>query len=180
MNMNRKLERWCILPIVFMLVSCNSGVPTNIATHPLGSPLISPVSTLASTIVPTISDADPRELIPTQSPTAAQIEGTISMEGSAPGVFHASLLLGDPTGSSPVGAFVALDVENAPRGYVGPDGTFVFPNVSPGTYVIVAWTPLSAYTVPDQTSGNPRIIEIKGNEHLNVGHINVPTAQGIQ
>jgi hypothetical protein len=91
------------------------------------------------------------------------------------GTFPADLYLGDPTGSNPIGAFIALDIQSAPKGYIKADGTFIFPNVPPGTYAILVWTPVGAYTVPDPASGSTWLIELKGNAHFDSGQIMVPS-----
>jgi hypothetical protein len=104
----------------------------------------------------------------------ASIEGAITMEGQPAGKLPATLYLGDPTGSNPMGAYVALDIETAIRGYVRSDGTFTFPNVPPGTYSIVVWTPAAAYIVPDPATGETWLIEMSADTHFDTGQITVP------
>jgi hypothetical protein len=162
--------KFAALVLLFALVSCGDGSPGSTE-----SPLVveqgeSPIATpLSATPVPT------QDLpIPTQDPQAGSIEGSIVMEGHSPGMFPATLYLGDPTGANPIGAYVALDIATAMQGYVKPDGTFVFPNVPPGIYSIIAWTPTAAYIVPNPSTGETWLIEITGNSHFDAGHILVP------
>lgn len=176
-----------ILLVLFLLsavlTSCTS--PTTTATpdtieSPLSlSPLVvqeeSPVVTPLPP-VPTTSEDLP---IPTQDPHMGSIGGSITMQGYPPGTFLATLYLGDPTGANPVGAYVSLDIETAVRGYVKSDGTFVFPNVPPGTYAILAWTPAGAYIVPDPSGESTWLIEVSESGRFDTGHILVP-ALGIQ
>ena len=183
-------------PIAFVLfllailaISCQ-GPPVNPTATPSSfeSPLALPEKE-AESPVPTPSPAalapaeefpSPTPEIPTPDPQLATVEGTIEMDGEPTGVFPATLYLGDPTGADPIGSFVSLDAETAPRGYVMADGTFVFPNVPPGTYSIVAWTPGGAYIVPDpSTSGQTWLVEVSGNTSFEAGHIFVP-AQSAQ
>jgi hypothetical protein len=117
---------------------------------------------------------DPQVPFPTQSPSMASIEGKIVMEGHAAGLFPASLYLGDPTGSQPPGAYIALNTDSAPEGYIKPDGSFVFPNVPTGIYAIVVWTPSSAYIVPHPLTGQTWLIQIEGAERFDAGTIQVP------
>jgi hypothetical protein len=119
----------------------------------------------------------PQEQPPDQRADLALIEGTISVEGYPPGQFPAYLYLADPAGSQPMGAYVALNTDTAPKGYVKPDGSFIFPNVPEGTYAIAVWTPTGAYIVPDPSTGQTWIMEIKGTERFNTGHIEVPKPQ---
>ena len=147
-------------------------LPAEEAESPLPTP--SPAEPAASQELPTPTPIP--EIIPTPDSELATVLGTIEMVGQATGGFPATLYLGDPTGADPIGAFVSLDVETAPRGYVKPDGTFIFPNVPPGTYSIVAWTPGGAYIVLDPASpGQTRLIEISGNGSFEAGEIFVPT-----
>jgi hypothetical protein len=173
--MNRSIRRVLfLLPIV--LISCTSGTTTPTAGSP-ESPL-SPLAVRNESPVTTPSPPTPTpavELpIPTQDPQIASIEGAITMEGQPVGKLPANLYLGDPTGSNPVGAYVALDIETAIRGYVRSDGTFVFPNVPPGTYSIVVWTPAAAYIVPDPATGETWLIEIATDTRFDTGQITVP------
>jgi len=96
------------------------------------------------------------------------------MDGHPAGVLPATLYLGDPTGSSTPGAYIALDIATAIRGYVAADGSFLFPNVPPGTYSIVVWTPVKAYIVPDEATGVARLVEVKDNARIDVGPVTVP------
>jgi len=104
----------------------------------------------------------------------ASIEGAITMQDQPVGELPATLYLGDPTGSNPMGAYVALDIETAIRGYVRSDGTFIFPNVPPGTYSIVVWTPAAAHIVPDPATGETWLIEISADTRFDTGQIIVP------
>jgi hypothetical protein len=170
---NRILLVLFLLSIVLM--SCASATPTDTLESPVSlSPLAvqeeSPVATPPPP-APTPSGDLP---IPTQDPQMGSIEGSITMQGYPPGTFPATLYLGDPTGADPAGAYVSLDIETAARGYVRSDGTFVFPNVPPGTYAILAWTPVGAYIVPDPSEGSTWLIEISGNSRFDTGHILVP------
>lgn len=138
-------------------------------------PEISPIPTptVSSVAAPAVEE----EIIPTRDPSKGVIEGSIAMDGQPVGVLPATLFLGDPTGSEPLGAYVALDTQTAPRGYLRPDGTFVFPNVLPGLYTIVVWTPNGSYLVPDPSTGHTWLIEIKPGADFRTGHIRIP-AQG--
>jgi len=158
-----------------VLVSCASATPTDTLESPVSlSPLAvqeeSPVATPPPP-APTPSGDLP---IPTQDPQMGSIEGSITMQGYPPGTFPATLYLGDPTGADPIGAYVSLDIKTAVRGYVGSDGTYVFPNVPPGTHAIAVWTPSGAYIVPDPATGSTWLIEVSGNSHFDTGHILVP------
>jgi hypothetical protein len=155
------------------LSGCTGVVPSRQITEaqvhlsplPFGS---SPVATPTAQVPERITE------IPTSNPNLASIAGSISIQGHPTGTFPADLYLGDPTGSNPIGAFVALDIQSAPRGYVRADGTFIFPNVPPGTYAILVWTPVGAYVVPDPITGVSWLIEVKGNAHFDAGQIVVP------
>jgi hypothetical protein len=163
-----------LLPVV--LVSCASAT----TTVTVGSPE-SPLSPLAvreespvATPSPPATTPAVELQVPTQDPQMASIEGSIAMEGYPAGGLPATLYLGDPTGANPMGAYVALDIETAIRGYVRSDGTFTFPNVPPGTYSVVVWTPAAAYIVPDPATGETWLIEISEDSRFDTGHIMVP------
>ena len=171
--------------LAVLAIGCQSRIVNPTATpssleSPLALPEEEPESPLPtpSPAAASLSEEFPTptpEEIPTQDPQLATVEGTIEMAGEPTGVFPATLYLGDPTGADPIGSFVSLDAENAPRGYVMADGAFVFPNVPPGTYSIVAWTPGGAYIVPDPSmSGQTWLVEISGNTSFEAGHILVP------
>jgi hypothetical protein len=161
-----------------VLTSCTSATTTatpDAIESPLSlSPLVvqeeSPVVTPPPP-APTPSGDLP---VPTQDPQMGSIEGSVTMQGYPPGTFLATLYLGDPTGANPVGAYISLDIETAVRGYVRPDGTFVFPNVPPGTYAILAWTPGGAYIVPDPSGEPTWLIEVSESSRFDTGHILVP------
>lgn len=167
-----------------VLTNCASPTPTvtsatpTVTTESFESPLSTPVVQAESPVATPPPDPTPTPpevlQIPTQDLQMASIEGSITMQGHPPGTFPATLYLGDPTGANPMGAYVSLDIETAARGYVKPDGTFIFPNVPPGTYAIVAWTPTGAYITPDPATGSTWLIEISGNSHFDAKHILVP------
>lgn len=163
-----------LLPVV--LIGCTSGTSTPTAGSP-ESPL-SPLAVRDESPVTTPSPPTPTpavELpIPTQDPQMASIEGAITMQDQPVGKLPATLYLGDPTGSNPMGAYVALDIETAIRGYVRSDGTFIFPNVPPGTYSIVVWTPAAAHIVLDPATGETWLIEISADTRFDTGQIIVP------
>jgi hypothetical protein len=154
-----------------------SGCTTILPSLPITDPQVhlSPVALGPSPVAtPPAPVPARRNEIPTPNPNLASITGSIAMEGQPQGAFPADLYLGDPTGSNPIGAFIALDTQSAPKGYIRADGTFIFPNVPPGMYVILVWTPVGAYAVPDPTTGSTWLIEIKGNAHFDSGQIMVP------
>jgi hypothetical protein len=165
---------WAALSIMLLVASCKSTDNTNIKS-PLATPiqLFSVLQSPVATSVPLATAVS----IPTQDSRLATIEGTIAMEGYPVGMLPATLFLGDPTGSNPVGAYIALDINTAPRGYVKPDGNFVFPNVPKGTFCILVWTAVGSYIVPNPATGHTWLIEIKGNERFNTGHISVSPSQ---
>jgi hypothetical protein len=132
------------------------------------SPLPTPTDATSASVSATA------EVMPTVDATLGSIVGTISMDDRPVGILPATLYLGDPTGSNPIGAYVSLDITTAIQGYHSSDGSFIFPNVPPGTYSIVVWTPLKAHIVPDEETGVARLIEIKDNARTDVGHIAVP------
>jgi hypothetical protein len=162
-----------------VLAGCASATttPTQHLESPV-SPLVvqqeSPVATPLPGPVPSEMPQTEDLPIPTQDPQMGSIEGSIIMQGYPPGTFPATLYLGDPTGSRPAGAYVALDVKTAIRGHVKSDGTFVFPNVPPGTYSLLAWTPAAAYVVSNPEDGNTWLIEISGNSPFDTGQIVIP------
>lgn len=162
--------------LVLALAGCKQATPLS-TTSPLPLRETQFASPLDGTPVP-----EPVEtvVVPTQDPKLGTITGSIVMQGQPAGVFPATLFLGDPTGSDPVGAYVSLDASTAPQGYVLPDGSFVFPNVPPGTYAILAWTPAGAYVVPDPSAGTTWLIEISGSESFDAGSIVVPPFQSQQ
>lgn len=162
--------------IAILLAGC-AGASVNPLESPV-SPLVvqekSPISTPLPSPVPSEIPQNEDRPIPTQDPQMGSIEGSIVMQGYPPGKLPATLYLGDPTGARPVGAYVALDIKTAVRGYVNPDGTFIFPNVPSGTYSILVWTPAAAYVVPDPETGSTWLIEISENNLFDAGHIVVP------
>lgn len=163
-----------VVIIGFLALSgCTNILPSMQITDPQVhlSPVALGPSPVATPLAPV---SERRNGIPTPNPNLASITGSIAMQGYPPGTFPADLYLGDPTGSNPVGAFIALDTQSAPKGYIRADGTFIFPNVPPGTYVILVWTPVGVYPVPDPTSGSTWLIELKGNAHFDSGQIMVP------
>ena len=166
--------RVVVLLIILFVAGCTG--PANpsdplLRTQPETQADVSPLVTHSPLVLPTSTPHGP---IPTYDPALGRIEGTIAMDGQLPGILPAELYLGDPTGAQPVGAYISLDATSAPRGYVKPDGSFVFPNVASGTYVILVWTPQGAYPVPDPETGYTWLIEITGTEVFNTGHIQVP------
>ena len=153
-----------------LLASCARTTPDSFES-PLSSQAMHNQSPLLATPV---GDSPKPDLIPTQDPKGPSIVGSIEMQGKPAGTFPATLFLGDPTKSEPVGAYVSLDIETAPRGYVLPDGDFVFPNVPPGTYAILVWTPAGAYVVPDPTARSTWLIEVSGSERFDTGYVLIP------
>lgn len=174
------MKRICVLVLasIIVLSGCTDVPPLAkvVETHEAVSPLPpadSPLPTPQPAPVQVLAPAEP-PAIPTPDADLATIEGSIAMSGHEPGVFPATLYLGDPSGSQPVGAYVALDVQTAPQGYVRPDGSFIFPNLRPGLYTIVVWTPGGAYLVPDPSTGHTWLIEVEGTASFQTGHIQVP------
>ena len=157
---------------VAALVSCTTVDGTGTTVSPVALP--SDLAMNGSSPIATPAMLNEPVVIPVQDPQLAMIEGSISMEGYPTGTLPATLYLGDPSGSNPLGAYVALDIKTAPRGYLQPDGAFVFPNVPARMYSLVLWTPNSAYIVPDPSTGNTWLIEIIDAERLDLGHIQVP------
>ena len=172
-----------ILIALFLLsiVLTGCGSATTTPTQPFESPVSPLVVQQESPVATPVPDPGPSEMpqgedipIPSQDPQMGSIEGSIVMQGYPPGTFPATLYLGDPTGSRPAGAYIALDIKTAMKGHVKSDGTFVFPNVPPGTYSLLAWTPAAAYIVSDPKDGNTWLIEISENSSFDTGQIVIP------
>lgn len=63
-----------------------------------------------------------------------------------------------------------LDVNSAPKAYRQASGEFVFINVPPGTYVLVAWSPVASFVITLKT-GEVVEVTVEANEIHNLGEL---------
>jgi hypothetical protein len=154
-----------VVVLVVALVGC--GQPT-----PAGPPLTD------ATNAPDETSARPRPtLATTPAPGTGLVTGVALLEGEdnqpATGI---DLFLAEVSEAVEGQMSLAmLDPASSPKTAASDEGTFVFNNVSPGTYVLVAYvSPADSAVVPNAENGKELIISVEPNQVVDLGPIYVP------
>ncbi len=173
--MRHILNRLCIacatLSVVFALFGC--GAP------PI-EPMTSPVSTMLSGKATTSLSS------PVQTPVVGLSEWNITpVPGKAilrgritvqPNFLLGELYLGKavPT-SDPNVDLIELDEKTAPRAIINRStGEFIFLNVEPGKYGLVAWEPMSSLLVKDPQTGYTLFVTLIADQVIDIGTLLIP------
>jgi len=145
--------------------------PTTLTSSPLISPLPE-----AENNGKTPSNANfPAEWLATPEPGKAIVKGYIKMSDQ-PSALLGELFLGKamPTSDTEI-ELLELDQENAPRAIIERDTmAFIFLNVEPGRYGIIAWEPMCSLVLNDPNTGQTLYIDVKADEVVEVGTLNFP------
>ncbi|MCS7248965.1 MAG: hypothetical protein NZ840_12105 [Anaerolineales bacterium] len=92
-----------------------------------------------------------------------------------------SILIGElylanavPTSSAEI-LLLELDRERASKAIIDREtGRFIFLDIEPGVYGIIAWEPLNSFPLSDHREGKTLFIEVEPNEIIDLGDIPVP------
>lgn len=156
-----------------LLSNCTPDVTTP-ATLP-SSPLISPLPEVESNDKTPSNANFPAEWLATPEPGKAIVKGYIKIS-DPPSALLGELFLGKamPTSDTEI-ELLELDQENAPRAIIERDTmAFLFLNVEPGRYGIIAWEPMSSLVLNDPDTGQTLYIDVKADEVVDVGTLNFP------
>lgn len=160
---------WAILIAVSVLVGCSaqslepmkSPVSNIIQTSSgLSSPILTPVTELAHWNV-------------TPDPGKAILRGRVIVQ---PNFLLGELYLGKavPT-SDPNVDLVELDENSSPRAIIDRvTGEFIFLNVDPGKYGLVAWEPMRSILVNDPQTGSTLFITLSAGQVKDIGTLFIP------
>jgi hypothetical protein len=118
------------------------------------------------------SQAPPWEALPLQG--YANVRGTIELE--SPTVLLGELFLASAMPTSQPGVDVLeLDTGTAPRAVIDRDtGRFVFSDVQPGRYGVIAWEPMSSAALVEPSTGETLFLDIVADKIVDVGTLYYP------
>ncbi len=98
--------------------------------------------------------------IPTPIPGNAHVVGRVlSMSGDF------DLLLAENIGKTSNDKIYGMDINNAKRAIIYDNGVFLFMNIKPGRYAIIAWNPVFSYLIEE--------IEVTRTGIIDVGEIKI-------
>jgi len=166
---------WGLMLVVLLLVACGSEegavpeskkstrspLPTPIAATPASSPIQTPSVGLPNW------DAD-------SEPGKAILRGQIEL--TQPSVLLGELFLAKavPT-SDPNINLLELDEEEAPRASIDRDTwQFIFLNVEPGKYGVIAWEPMNSSPLNDPATGETLMLVLPADQVTDVGILSFP------
>jgi hypothetical protein len=163
---------WGLMLVVLLLVACGSEegevpestkspLPTPIAETPASSPIQTPSAGLPNW------DADPE-------PGKAILRGRIEL--TQPSALLGELFLAKvvPTSDPNIG-LLELDEEAASRASIDRDTwQFIFLNVEPGKYGVIAWEPMNSSPLNDPATGETLMLELLADQVTDVGTLSFP------
>ena len=87
----------------------------------------------------------------------------------APTLYLGSIITTD------TGVFLgSISVNEDPEGLQASNGQFLFTDVPPGNYGLFIWTPVNAFIIKDEKTGEPVVLEVTAGETIDLGTIYVP------
>ena len=159
------------LSIVFALFGCNVQ-----PTEPMKSPISIPLSGEASTRLGSPVQTPATGLTDwniTPVPGKAILRGRVIVQ---PDFLLGELYLGKavPT-SNPNVDLIELDEKTAPRAIINRStGEFIFLDVEPGKYGLVAWEPMNSLLVKDPQTGYTLFVTLLADQVIDVGALLIP------
>lgn len=162
-----------ILLCLVVLSNCAPDAAVTTTTSPLTSPIYeSPISTPSGTEI--YADIRPAEWDATPEPGMAVVKGQIQL--SLPSALLGELFLAKAMATSnPEIELLELDQENAPMAVIARESmAFVFLNIEPGRYGIIAWEPMNAMVLNDPATGQTLYIDVKADDVIDVGVLSFP------
>ena len=157
----------CVLSIILLSgclsqqnVHVESSLPTPTRLEASTSPLQTPPSELS------VQEIEP-------SPGKAVIYGRVEVTQS---VLLGELFLAKavPT-SNPSVDLLELDEKKAPRASINRStDEFVFIDIEPGKYGLIAWEPMNSFPVNDPETGSTLFVEVRANQIIDLGTLYIP------
>lgn len=173
--MRRVFKYFCIACVTMIPVSVLSGC----SVQPL-EPMKSPISTISINEVPSVSSspvptpaAELTHWNITPNPGKAILRGRVIVQ---PNFLLGELYLGKavPT-SDPNVDLIELDENSSPRAVIDrTTGEFIFLNVEPGKYGLIAWEPMRSILVNDPETGSTLFVILSAGQVKDIGTIFVP------
>jgi len=160
-----------VLSIIFVLFSCNVQ-PMEHMKSPVLTPLSGEEATSSVSPIQT-PVAGLTYLNITPAPGKAILRGRVIVK---PNFLLGELYLGKavPT-SDPNIDLVELDEKTAPRAIINrATGEFIFLNVEPGKYGLVAWGPMNSLLVNDPQTGYTLFVTLLADQVIDVGTLIIP------
>lgn len=155
----------CVLVIFFAVAGCNAK------SEPGKSPVFDERATLFSPVpTPTTVFTDWNA---TPVPGKAILRGRVIVQSN---FLLGELYLGKavPT-SDPNVDLIELDEKTSPRAVLNrTTGEFIFMNVEPGKYGLIAWEPMSSILINDPQTGHTLFITLLPNQVVDAGTIFIP------
>ncbi|MBN1260639.1 MAG: hypothetical protein JXB35_08160 [Anaerolineae bacterium] len=167
----RRYIKALALIVLAFLVGCTPTATDEASPAPTQSPLTTP-DTLDSPL-PIVEDALPNwddEPAEGKSVIRGQIELTSG------GVILGEILLANtiPTNNPDI-EMLEIDQNNQIKAAFDRDTMrFIFPNIEPGKYGLVAWEPMSSQPLNDPETGETLFVEVKAGEVVDVGTLRFP------
>ena len=171
-------NRLLINNILILWLLINGCKPTG--SNPIDQPNLNTLET-RETYPGIIESVQPQQLvdsIPLPNPElkkGALLGILVQQNGEpyiAPAIYLGRIIEAQQEGYSSI---VSLSVDTAPQAIQNKEGKFLFDNISPGTYALVIWTPISQTVLPDPINNDIFLeIEIVENQIKDLGKIIVP------
>lgn len=115
--------------------------------------------------------------IPTPSQNGGVVTGKLVHMSSDSEPYIADLYLGlaIPADQPDFDPIISFSQETDAKAIQNPSsGEFVFPNISPGIYALVIWTPINSNVIREPGGEKFMLIEVVTGETLNLGTIFIP------
>lgn len=188
-------QLFLILTIFLLLTGCGSSDEPTAEPQPTATPTVQP--TVQQPASPLQQSASP--LQQPASPLSSSAADTTTAQASAAadipdtsGVVEGSIMVNLKAGPKPLAttiialAEVILDEQgkpkvagysasSAPRTISDEQGFFKIENVKPGTYGLILDSVISSYLLADPVSGDSILLEVKGGEVTDLGHMEYET-----
>lgn len=160
-----------MLFVIGCSVQATQLTPNTTTISPLFQSEISPQMTNSPM---TIHPSEPINLDATPQSGKANLRGHI--ETRETNVLLGELFLAKAVSTSnPEIDLLELDETTAPRAQIDrATGNFIFINVEPGKYGLIAWEPLNSITISDPKSGGTLFIELMPNQITDIGTLYYP------
>jgi len=157
------MKRLCVvLLLTMLLVGCGAE---SMATPVFELPL------------PTTTEPKPTRFVPTPIPMPSAGKGAIigrfiDFETGEPPRTVMPVFLGDLSPLSPGDSFVITMLPTtSPHTEVDTQGYFAFPDVEPGTYAMIIWTPMNTWVISDPETEEVILVTVKADEITDLGEV---------
>lgn len=172
--MNSKIRPYVIVISILLILTVLSNCTKDATPTSTTSPLVSPLTMDSPIAVPQSVNLPP-EWNMTPESGKAMVRGLINMPDPPTALLGELFLAKTMPTNNPEIELLELDQDAAPRAIIARDSmAFVFVNVEPGRYGLIAWEPMNSMVLNDPKTGQTLYIDISAGQIVDLGALNFP------